>query len=167
MAQLSIQPNDKVTFKIRFEDEHVMVVEKPPHMVTQPGLGHVDDSLLNGLYALHGTKLQKLGKVRDFGLLHRLDRETSGLLLVALRGTAYDELRRQFEEREIRKYYWAVVEGELKKPSGLVNKPILEASGKPERALQVYRAALKINPHLAGATEAVDRLETGAKGQEL
>ncbi len=133
MAQLSIQPNDKVTFKIRFEDDHLMVVEKPPHMVTQPGLGHVDDSLLNGLYALHGTKLQKLGKVRDFGLLHRLDRETSGLLLVALKGTAYDELRRQFEEREIRKYYWAVVEGELKKPMGLVNKPILEASGKDSR----------------------------------
>ncbi len=110
-----------------------MVVEKPPHMVTQPGLGHVDDSLLNGLYALHGTKLQKLGKVRDFGLLHRLDRETSGLLLIALRGTAYDELRRQFEEREIRKYYWAVVEGELKKPMGLVNKPILETSGKDSR----------------------------------
>jgi 23S rRNA pseudouridine1911/1915/1917 synthase len=133
MPQFSVEPNEAVTFKIRFEDEHLLVVDKPAHMVTQPGLAHTDDSLLNGLFALHGTRLQNLGKDRDFGLLHRLDRETSGLLIVGLTRTTYDHLRQQFEDRKIRKYYWAVVEGELTKPVGLVNKPIIETSGRDSR----------------------------------
>jgi 23S rRNA pseudouridine1911/1915/1917 synthase len=147
-VNLSITPNERVTFKVRHEDEDVLVVEKPPGVVTQPGKGHEDDTLLNGVFAVHGAKLQNLGKARDYGLLHRLDRQTSGLVLIALRTRAYDRLREAFEKREVRKFYWAVTGRAPNKPSGVIRRPILEetdemktariaASGKP--ALTAYR----------------------------
>jgi len=128
---LSIEPNPKVPFKVRYEDDELLVVEKPPRLVTQPGKGHERDTLMNGLFAKYGAALQNLGKDRDFGLLHRLDRQTSGLLIVALRARAYDAMREQFEERKIRKFYYAICHGEPKATSGVIRKPILEAAEKP------------------------------------
>jgi len=144
----SINPNPAIAFKIRYQDDDVLVVEKPARLVTQPGKGHEDDTLLNGLFVEFGALLQNLGKARDFGLLHRLDRQTSGLLLVGLRPRAYDAMRAMFEKREIKKYYWAVVSKAPKKPSGVIRRPILEETddkktarispaGKP--ALTAYR----------------------------
>ncbi len=148
MANLSITPNPGISFKARFEDEDVLVIDKPARLVTQPGKGHEDDTLLNGLFAKYGDALQNLGRSRDFGLLHRLDRQTSGLLLVALRSRAYDALREQFEARRVKKFYWAVASKAPKKPSGVIKRPLLEevghkktariaASGKP--AVTAYR----------------------------
>jgi 23S rRNA pseudouridine1911/1915/1917 synthase len=145
---LSISPNPDITFKIRHQDQDCLVVEKPPRLVTQPGRGHEDDTLLNGLFAHFGQDLQNLGKARDFGLLHRLDRQTSGLLLVGLKPRAYDALRKAFAAREIKKFYWAIASRAPNKPSGVIRRPILEteddkklakisAAGKP--ALTAYR----------------------------
>src|SRR2546430_14979094 len=126
MAHFTIEPNDRVTFKVRYEDDDLAVVDKPPGLVTQPGLGHERDTLLNGLFARYGPKLQNLGKARDFGLLHRLDRQASGLLLVGLRPAAYDALRKSFEERTIRKFYWAITKGRPRTESGVIKRPIIE-----------------------------------------
>lgn len=122
----SIRPNEAVTFKVRYRDEHLLVVEKPPGRVTQPGIGHEHDSLLNGLFVEFGPRLQNLGRARDFGLLHRLDRQASGLLIVGLRPRTYDRLREMFEAREVRKYYWAVVHSTPREPSGIVRRALLE-----------------------------------------
>lgn len=129
MATLSIKPNERVTFRVLHEDDHVAIVSKPPGVVTMPGLGHDDDSLLNGMFARWGSRLQNLGKARDFGLLHRLDRDTSGLVLVALTPGAYDALRRAFERREVQKFYWAVCRTAPKRASGVVRKPLEEFQG--------------------------------------
>lgn len=148
MSRFSVTPNPAIAFRIRYQDDDVLVVEKPARLVTQPGKGHENDTLLNGLFAQFGPQLQNLGKARDFGLLHRLDRQTSGLLVVGLRQRAYDALRAQFEAREIRKFYWAVAAHAPKKPSGVIRRPILEetddkktarisSAGKP--ALTAYR----------------------------
>ena len=126
MANLSISPNPKISFKLRHEDSDVIVVDKPSRLVTQPGKGHEDDTLLNGLFAKYGDLLQNLGRSRDFGLLHRLDRQTSGLLIVALKSRAYDALREQFEARQIKKFYWAVASKPPKKLSGVIRRPLLE-----------------------------------------
>ncbi len=130
--QLSIEPNDKVGFKLRHEDEDLLVVEKPPHVVTAPGLAHEHDSLMNGLFAQYGAQLQNLGKQRDFGLLHRLDRETSGLVVVALKPSVYDAMRAMFESRSIAKFYWAIVKGAPNKPTGVIKRPIAEYQGSPK-----------------------------------
>ncbi len=147
-VNLSIAANDKVVFRTAYEDEHLLVVDKPARLPTQPGKGHERDTLLNGLFARFGPQLQNLGRARDFGLLHRLDRQTSGLLIVGLRSRAYDGLRMQFERREIRKFYWAIASRTPKKASGVIRRPILEeaeekktariaSGGKP--ALTAYR----------------------------
>jgi 23S rRNA pseudouridine1911/1915/1917 synthase len=147
-VQLSITPNERVRFRVRHEDADMAVVDKPARLVTQPGKGHERDSLLNGMFARWGAQLQNLGKARDFGLLHRLDRQTSGLLIVALRPRAYDALRRDFEARRVRKFYWAITAKTPGRASGIIRRPILEESddkklarissaGKP--ALTAYR----------------------------
>jgi 23S rRNA pseudouridine1911/1915/1917 synthase len=126
---LSIEPNDNVTFGIAHEDESVVVIEKPARVPTQPGKGHLTDTLMNGLFARFGAMMQNLGKARDFGLLHRLDKDTSGLLIVALRASAYDALRAMFESREVRKFYWAVCDGRPRQREGVIRMPIVESPG--------------------------------------
>lgn len=130
--RLSIKPNERVTFKIRYESEAVLVIDKPCGLVTQPGLGHDRSSLMNGLFVKYGPELQKLGTDRDYGLLHRLDKETSGLVMVARTIDAYDTLRAAFEAREIRKFYWAVVKDRPKADSGVIKKPLAEFQGTPQ-----------------------------------
>lgn len=136
MSNLSVEPNPRVSFRVAHQDDDLMVVEKPTGMPTQPGKGHTRDTLLNGLFALEGlgTKLQNLGKARDFGLLHRLDRETSGLLLIGLRPRAYDALRDAFAKRQIKKFYWAVVAKGPAHDSGLIKRPILEVEDEQKLA---------------------------------
>jgi 23S rRNA pseudouridine1911/1915/1917 synthase len=122
----SIAANPSVSFEIRYQDDELVVVDKPSGVVTQPGKGHERDSLLNGLFVRFGPALQNLGHDRDWGLLHRLDKDTSGLIVVGLRNRAYDALRRQFEERQVKKTYWAIVLGRPSPPQGVIQKPIAE-----------------------------------------
>lgn len=130
MTSYSVEPSTRVAFKTLFEDDDLVVVQKPPGVVTQPGLGHEQDSLLNGLFARWGDRLQALGRARDFGLLHRLDRQASGLVIAALSREAYEALRSGFSAHEIRKFYWVVVRGRLRELSGVIRKPIAESPGR-------------------------------------
>lgn len=142
MAHLSIQPNERITFKVHHEDEHIVVVDKPARIVTQPGVGHEHDTLLNGLFARYGAALQKLGSRRDFGLVHRLDQETSGLLVVALSAAAYDGLRAQFEQRKVRKFYWALTHKAPKRGQGVVRLSIAEEVRKTGKYTQAKVAKI-------------------------
>ena len=83
-------------------------------MVTEPGASHREDSLLNALVAKFGGKLLRLGERRDYGLLHRLDRQTSGCVACALDPDAYDTIRAQFEARSVEKRYLAIVKGRMR-----------------------------------------------------
>jgi 23S rRNA pseudouridine1911/1915/1917 synthase len=130
----SVEPNERITFKVRYEDGDLLVIDKRAGLVTQPGKGHERDTLLNGLFARYGAQLQNLGRARDFGLLHRLDKMTSGVLLVGLRPRAYDALRDLFATREVRKFYWAITAKAPNKPSGVINRPILETTDEMKLA---------------------------------
>jgi 23S rRNA pseudouridine1911/1915/1917 synthase len=125
--QLSVAPNPDVPFAVVHEDADVLVVCKPAGVVTQPGVGHEGDALLNGLFARWGKQLQNLGKKRDFGLLHRLDRPTSGLVVVGLTPAGYDGVRRQFEKHTIEKTYLALTHGTPQPASGTERTPLREA----------------------------------------
>ncbi len=118
--------NSRISCRLLYEDEHLVVVDKPSRLVTLPGKGHESDTLLNGLMALFGDRLRNLGAERAFGLLHRLDKGTSGALIVALSTEAYDGLRSQFEHRRIEKYYWAVCHKAPASSKGVITKPIAE-----------------------------------------
>lgn len=158
---LSIAPSEAVPYTVHYRDDEFLVVEKPARIATQPGKGHEHDTLLNGLFAVFGAQLQNLGRGRDFGLLHRLDRQTSGLLVVGLMPRAYDAIRAQFEKRTIRKFYWALTWRAPKKPSGVIRRPILEetddrktarisSAGKPAvTAYRVLQVSQKPGQHAA------------------
>ena len=126
MATLSVQPNERVTFAIRYQDEDLLIVEKRCGLVTHPGVGHEHDTLLNGLFASFGARLQNLGDKRDYGLIHRLDKDTSGLLIVALSISAYERLSEAIRKREIAKFYWALTRNTPKQESGIIRLGISE-----------------------------------------
>ncbi len=130
MSTFSVEPNERVTYKLYHADEDLLVVGKPPHVPSQPGKGHDNDTLLNALFATYGQQLQNLGAARDFGLLHRLDLEASGLLIVGLRTRAYDALREQFHERAVKKFYWAVCGKAPRTPTGVIKLAISERGGQ-------------------------------------
>lgn len=151
-----IAPNPRVTCPIAWRNERMLAVAKPAGVVCEPGIGHADDSLLNGLAVEMGAQLDALGEERDFGLLHRLDKDTSGLVLVALDASAYDALRAQFEARSIRKTYLALVEG----------KPPMERSVVMLSISEVRRGDIKIAvvDRARQGEEAVTRYRTLARG---
>lgn len=133
MPSYAVEPNARVTYALHHEDEHLLVVGKPPRVVTQPGVGHEHDTLLNGLFATHGARLAQLGRARDYGLVHRLDRDTSGLLVVALTAMAYDGLREAFATRAVRKLYWAVCHKAPREASGVIKRNIIEIERRRSR----------------------------------
>ena len=121
-----IKPNSAIQLIILHEDADLLVVYKPAGLVSQPGLGHTTDALLNGLFATHGNLLRNMGAARDWGMLHRLDKPTSGLLVVALRPKAYDLLREEFEQRRVVKEYLALVHGKPVPPQGVIQARLKE-----------------------------------------
>lgn len=131
----SVEPNPAISYRVMHRDDDLIVVEKPPGVVTQPGKKQETSSLLNGLFVEFGHLLQNLGAERGWGLLHRLDRETSGLVIVALRIRAYESLLAQFKARHVKKVYWAIVHGVPRPAQAVIQKPILEVAGARKRAV--------------------------------
>ena len=133
MATVSVTPNPDVRFRVAMEDYAFLIADKPAGVPTQPGKGHERDTLLNGLFAVYGPRLQNLGAARDFGLLHRLDRMASGLVLVGLTPRGYDTLRAAFAERRIEKRYWAVIFGKPSRQSAVIRGAIVETTDQRGR----------------------------------
>ena len=121
------EPNSSLPLEIVREDEEILVVAKPSGQVSLPGMGHTSDSVQNAVMAHAEAALGRLGADRDFGLLHRLDRASSGLLLFAKTSRAYDQLREDFARRRIRKEYLAVTAATPVRGEGVVRQPLAEA----------------------------------------
>jgi 23S rRNA pseudouridine1911/1915/1917 synthase len=118
--------NPSIAVETILEDPDFVAIAKPAGRVSEPGLGHRHDSVMNGAIARWGDRLRSLGESRDHGLLHRLDRDTSGVLLVGLTAAGYDAIRAQFEARSVRKHYLAMVEGRPPRPEGSTERGIDE-----------------------------------------
>jgi len=103
---------EALPLSIRYQDPDIIVVDKPAGMVVHPAAGHTGGTLVNALLH-HVTDLSGIGGERRPGIVHRLDRGTSGLMVVAKNDKAHDELGRQFHDREVEKDYIALVWGEV------------------------------------------------------
>ena len=145
--------NSRVSFETVFVDERVLVVAKPRGRVTMPGRGHDRDSLLNGVFATYGGKLGRLGAKRDYGLLHRLDRATSGLVALALDAPTYDFLRDAFATRRVEKIYLTITR----------RSPPRERGTTRMRLSQVRRGDLRVSVPDSRGAEAVTHWETLAR----
>lgn len=116
-------PSENIPLDIIFEDEHLLAVNKPAGMVVHPAPGHSTGTLVNALLH-HCQDLSGIGGVERPGIVHRLDKDTSGLVLVAKTEATHKILAAQFKKREIHKEYLAFVKGNVKKDKGFIDSPI-------------------------------------------
>ena len=112
-----------IPLEILYQDEHLAVVVKPCGMVVHPAAGNDDGTLVNALL-YHLDSLSGIGGEARPGIVHRLDKDTSGLLLVAKNDAAHAALSQQLSDRQMEKHYRAVVYGKMKEASGVIEKPI-------------------------------------------
>lgn len=115
--------SENIPLDIIFEDEHILAVNKPAGMVVHPAPGHSTGTLVNALLH-HCEDLSGIGGVERPGIVHRLDKETSGLVLIAKSETAHKILAMQFQNREIKKEYLAFVKGNVKNDKGSIDSPV-------------------------------------------
>lgn len=113
-----LRPLD-INLDIRYEDDDLLVVNKPVGLVVHPAAGHSDDTLVNALVSYCKSLSMKFGEDRP-GIVHRLDKETSGLLVVAKNDFSHENLAAQFKERSIHRIYYAVCLGISPKGSGTI-----------------------------------------------
>jgi len=120
--KLEIRP-ENIPLNIVYEDEHLLVVNKPAGMVVHPAFAAYSGTLVNALL-YHCHNLSGIGGVQRPGLVHRLDKDTSGLLVVAKDDATHQHLSEQFRQRTVEREYWAVVWGHFRKKTGRIETPI-------------------------------------------
>lgn len=163
-----------IPLTIVFEDEHLIVIDKPAGLVVHPAAGNLDGTLVNAL--LHHCKgqLSGIGGVVRPGIVHRIDKETSGLLVVAKTDKAHEGLARQFADHSIERAYFAIVSGVPMPPAGTVSGQI-GRSDHDRKKMAVLHELNKRGKHavthyrlvegFAGAALVECRLETGRTHQ--
>lgn len=119
---VSIVPQD-IPLDILYQDSDIVVVNKPCGMVVHPAAGNEDRTLVNALL-YHVHDLSGIGGEMRPGIVHRLDKDTSGLILIAKNDRAHTALSEQFKERSMEKHYHAVAYGNFSEDSGLIDAPI-------------------------------------------
>ncbi len=154
-----------------FEDEYLLVINKPKGLVVHPGAGNKDGTLVNGVLYHAGGSLSGIGGVLRPGIVHRIDKDTSGLLVVAKTDVAHTGLSAQLAAHTMQRSYEAVVYYNVKEDSGVINAPIGRSeqnrtkmavnfkNGKP--AVTNY----KVISRLRGFTHVDCKLETGRTHQ--
>jgi 23S rRNA pseudouridine1911/1915/1917 synthase len=149
---------EQIALRVLYEDDDLLVVDKPAGLVVHPAPGHSGGTLVNALLAHCGSSLSGIGGVRRPGIVHRLDKDTSGLMVVAKNDAAHRELSRQFATREAGRTYIAAVFGAPRTASGAIEGAIgrdprnrkkmavVSRGGKPAktmyRVLKTYGASV-------------------------
>ncbi len=165
------EPQD-IALTIVFEDEHLLVVDKPAGLVVHPAAGNFDGTLVNALLHHCGGSLSGIGGVARPGIVHRIDKDTSGLLVVAKTDVAHEGLAKQFAAHSIDRRYLAIVTGIPRLSEGTVDAPLARSSanrkkitivgeGRGKRAVTHWR---RLKP-LRDASLVECRLETGRTHQ--
>ncbi len=122
VEQIETRPQ-RIPLDILFEDDDLIVINKPAGLIVHPGAGQREHTLVNALLS-HCTTLSGIGGKERPGIVHRLDKETSGCVVVAKNDLAHRELSRQFADRTVEKIYLALVAGKLRKPAGVMEERI-------------------------------------------
>ena len=120
-------PQD-IPLTVVFEDEHLLVVDKPAGLVVHPAAGNLDGTLVNALLHHCAKQLSGIGGVARPGIVHRIDKDTSGLLVVAKTDVAHEGLAKQFAAHSIDRRYLAIVSGVPKASHGIVDAPLARSA---------------------------------------
>ena len=167
---VDIVPKD-IPLEIVYEDEDVLVINKPKGLVVHPAAGHQEDTLVNGLLFSHADRLSGInGELRP-GIVHRIDKDTSGLLAVAKNDFAHTMLASQLKDHSMARTYEAIVCGSFKEDSGTVDAPIGRHPTDRKKMCVTLRNAKEAVTHwevvarYRGYTHVRCRLETGRTHQ--
>ena len=112
-----------IPLDIIYEDSYLLAVNKPAGMVVHPAPGHSEGTLVNALLA-HDRRIVDVGPSERAGIVHRLDRETSGVIVAAKKAQVLNVLQEQFRNRQVEKVYLALVHGRVQPPEGIIEVPI-------------------------------------------
>jgi len=128
---------ENIPLEVIYQDEHVVVINKPAGMIVHPGAGHHTGTVVNAaLY--RWPEMRQVGDPERPGVVHRLDKETSGILILARTQEAYTWLVRQFKSRRTEKTYLALVDGHPPTPSGRIEAPVGRAPQHRQRMAALY-----------------------------
>ena len=134
---LELTPED-IPLDIVYEDDSVIVINKPAGMVVHPAAGNLSGTLVNALLMHSGDSLSTINGVHRPGIVHRLDKDTSGLLIVAKGDAAHQSLSEQLKTRTLKRQYTAIVHGNIKEDSGTINKNIARST-KDRKKMEVTK----------------------------
>ena len=161
----------EIPLQIVYEDQDVIVINKPKGLVVHPAAGHQDDTLVNGLLFAKAGELSGInGELRP-GIVHRIDKDTSGLLAVAKNDLAHTVLASQLKDHSMARTYEAIVCGNLKEDSGTVDAPIGRHPSDRKKMCVIARNSKNAVTHwevverYRGYTHVRCRLETGRTHQ--
>jgi 23S rRNA pseudouridine1911/1915/1917 synthase len=126
------QPQD-IPLTIAFEDEHLLVIDKPAGLVVHPAAGNLDGTLVNALLHHCAGQLSGIGGVARPGIVHRIDKDTSGLLVVAKTDVAHEGLARQFAAHSVDRRYLSIVSGVPKASGGTVDAPLARSAANRKK----------------------------------
>jgi 23S rRNA pseudouridine1911/1915/1917 synthase len=166
---LTLRP-EAIPLDILYEDDELLVANKPAGMVVHPGAGRVTGTLVHALLA-HCRSLPGIGGVERPGIVHRLDRDTSGVLVVAKTESAHQSLSRQFQARVVKKRYLALVHGDVRRDTGRIEAAIgrrqhdRKRMGVRREGGREARTAFRVIRRLPGMTVLQLDLETGRTHQ--
>ena len=121
--ELNVEP-ENIPLDILYEDDYLLVVNKPKGMVVHPAAGHTEGTLVNAVMAHCGDRLSGINGVLRPGIVHRIDKDTTGALLICKEDSVHRDLAEQLKEHSIKRRYRAIVAGNLKDDEGTVEGPI-------------------------------------------
>ena len=168
--EVDITPTE-MRLDIVYEDEDVVVINKPKGLVVHPAAGHQDDTLVNGLLYALGSQLSGINGALRPGIVHRIDKDTSGLLAVAKNDLAHTVLASQLKDHTMARTYEAIVRGSFREDRGIVNAPIGRHPSDRKKMCVIARNSKEAVTHwevikrYRGYTHIRCRLETGRTHQ--
>ena len=155
VAVLALEP-EPVAFGVVYEDESLIVVDKPAGLVVHPAPGHSTGTLVHGLL-MHCRDLSGVGGLLRPGIVHRLDKDTSGLMVAAKSQVAHESLAEQFKSGRVKKEYVAIVHGRVRGEKGKIDLPI----ARHPRRRKEMSVALSGGRRALTLWEKVDEFQTG------
>jgi 23S rRNA pseudouridine1911/1915/1917 synthase len=169
LRETALSPQD-IPLDVVYEDDDVIVVNKPTGLVVHPAPGHPDGTLVNALLHHCGDSLSGIGGEKRPGIVHRIDRDTSGLIIAAKNDAAHLTLSAQLKDHSLSRTYECLVTGNMKQDSGTVDAPIGRSSAdrKKMAVVPTGRRAVthwEVVARYPGVTHLRCRLETGRTHQ--